>query len=155
MTPRIRPPIQGHVERYISFQVKMPIRDAPVTCYAPAPSQPQSRRLDHLSHLRVEIGHRRVPGAASMSSQVILAPNRNVWRIGRAERGAILIDGASYFGALREALIKARSTVFFVGWDLDSRTRLVGERGSADDRYPEDFIDFLTALVNERPHLTV
>jgi phospholipase D1/2 len=86
---------------------------------------------------------------------VILAPNRNVWRIGQAERAAILIDGASYFGALREALIKARSTVFIIGWDLDSRTRLVGNRGKADDGYPEDFIDFLTALVNERPSLTV
>ena len=86
---------------------------------------------------------------------MILAPNRNVWRIGRAERAAILIDGASYFGALREALIKARSTVFIIGWDLDSRTRLVGECGKADDGYPEDFIDFLTALVNERPGLTV
>ena len=67
----------------------------------------------------------------------------------------MLIDAASYFGALREALIKARSTVFIIGWDLDSRTRLVGESGKAEDGYPEGFVDFLTALVNERPHLHV
>ncbi|HET9585002.1 MAG TPA: hypothetical protein VFP38_13235, partial [Bradyrhizobium sp.] len=63
---------------------------------------------------------------------MILSPNRNVWRVERAGRAAILSD-AGYFGALREALIKARSTIFIVGWDLDSRTRLVGESGKADD----------------------
>jgi hypothetical protein len=77
---------------------------------------------------------------------VILAPNRNCWRIERAERAAVLIDAACYFGALRKALIKARSTVFVVGWDIDSRTRLVGESGRADDGYPETFIDLLSAL---------
>ena len=90
-----------------------------------------------------------------MGARVILTPNRNIWRLERAERAAVLIDAASYFGALREALIKARSTVFIIGWDLDSRTRLVGEDGKAQDGYPEGFVDFLTALVNERPHLNV
>ena len=84
---------------------------------------------------------------------MLLTPHRNVWRVERAQRAAVLID-ASYFGALREALLKAQSTVFMLGWDLDSRTRLVGESGKADDGYPEGFADFLTALVNERPHLT-
>ena len=67
----------------------------------------------------------------------------------------MLIDAACYFGALRKALLKARSTVFVVGWDIDSRTRLVGESGRADDGYPEVLIDFLSALVNERPQLRV
>ena len=67
----------------------------------------------------------------------------------------MLIDAACYFGALRKALLKARSTVFVVGWDIDSRTRLVGESGRADDGYPEVFIDLLSALVNERPQLRV
>jgi uncharacterized membrane protein YdjX (TVP38/TMEM64 family)/phosphatidylserine/phosphatidylglycerophosphate/cardiolipin synthase-like enzyme len=85
---------------------------------------------------------------------VILTPNRNVWRIERAERAAILSD-ATYFSALREALIKARSTVFILGWDLDGRTRLVGESGTADDGYPETFAHFLAALVTERPKLKI
>jgi phospholipase D1/2 len=84
---------------------------------------------------------------------VLLTPDRNVWRVERAERAAVLVD-ANYFGALRGALLKAQSTVFMLGWDLDSRTRLVGESGKADDGFPEGFADFLTALVNQRPHLT-
>ena len=86
---------------------------------------------------------------------VILAPNRNIWRLEGSRRAAVLIDGANYFGALREALLQARSTVFIIGWDLDSRTRLVGESGRANDGYPEGFVDLLAALVNERPQLTV
>ena len=86
---------------------------------------------------------------------MILAPNRNIWRLEGSRRAAVLIDGANYFGALREALLQARSTVFIIGWDLDSRTRLVGESGRANDGYPEGFVDLLTALVNERPQLTV
>lgn len=85
----------------------------------------------------------------------MILSNRNSWRVERADRAAVLIDAASYFGALRKSLIKARSTVFVVGWDIDSRTRLVGENGRADDGYPETFIDLLSALVNERPQLSV
>jgi len=42
----------------------------------------------------------------------------------------VLIDAACYFGALRKALLKARSTVFVVGWDIDSRTTLVASAAS-------------------------
>ena len=86
---------------------------------------------------------------------MILAPDRNIWRLERAERAAVLIDAARYFGALRETLITARSSVFVIGWDLDSRTRLVGESGRPTDHYPETFVHFLTALVHERPQLLV
>ncbi|TMJ32652.1 MAG: hypothetical protein E6G96_05850 [Alphaproteobacteria bacterium] len=92
---------------------------------------------------------------AAWRAEMILNAPRNIWRLERAERAALLIDAASYYGALREALIKARSSVFVIGWDLDSRTRLVGERGPPLDGYPETFAQFLTALVNERPDLLV
>jgi len=86
---------------------------------------------------------------------VILSRGRNVWRIERASRGAILIDGARYFGALRESLLKARSSVFIIAWDIDSRARLVGQSGRADDGLPENFVDFLSALVERRPNLII
>src|SRR5204862_8140315 len=52
-------------------------------------------------------------------------------------------------------LLKAQSSVFIVGWDLDSRTRLVGESAAATDGYPEGFLDFLIALIEQRPQLLV
>ncbi len=86
---------------------------------------------------------------------MILQPRRNVWRVERARRAAVLLDGGCYFGALRAAMLKAQSTIFILGWDLDSRTRLVGDSGTSDDGYPEGLVDFLAALVNERPKLVV
>jgi phospholipase D1/2 len=85
----------------------------------------------------------------------ILRPPRNVWRIARAERAAVLVDGAAFFRAVREAFIAAQHSVFVLGWDLHSQTRLVGEGADADDGYPVKLIDFLRALVERRPGLAI
>jgi phosphatidylserine/phosphatidylglycerophosphate/cardiolipin synthase-like enzyme/uncharacterized membrane protein YdjX (TVP38/TMEM64 family) len=82
-------------------------------------------------------------------------PDRNVWRVAKANRAAVLIDGANYFAALRAAMIKARRSIVIAGWDLHSQTRLVGESGRADDGYPEGFAQLLAALVEEKPDLDV
>jgi phospholipase D1/2 len=86
---------------------------------------------------------------------MILERGRNVWRVDRANELAVLIDGAAFFRAVREALLKARRSVIIVGWDLHSQTRLVGETGRADDGYPETLAEFLSALVRDRPRLVV
>ncbi|MGE3994242.1 MAG: VTT domain-containing protein [Variibacter sp.] len=85
----------------------------------------------------------------------IFQPGRNVWGIAQASRAAVLIDGAAFFAAVREALLKAQRSIFIVGWDIDSRTRLVGEDCAPDDGKPIPFANFLSALVRERPDLTV
>lgn len=93
--------------------------------------------------------------APQRNVQSILRPGHNVWRVERADRAAVLIDGADFFLAVREALRQARRNVFIVGWDIDSRTRLVGRDCQADDGMPVTFVEFLSALVRERPELTV
>ena len=104
--------------------------------------------------LRVEVAPRIDP-ADDKRAERGSCPDRNIWRLERAERVAVLIDAARYFGALRETLLKAQSSVFIIGWDLDSRTRLVDETAPPRDPYPETFVHFLTALVRERPQLFV
>src|ERR1700754_2791874 len=86
---------------------------------------------------------------------MILERGRNVWRVERANEMAVLIDGAAFYRAVREALLKARRSIIIVGWDLHSQTRLVGETGRADDGYPETLAEFLSALVRDRPKLVV
>src|SRR5918992_2869622 len=85
----------------------------------------------------------------------VLRSGHNVWRIEQADRAAVLIDGAAFFRAVREALRKAQRNVFIVGWDIDSRCRLVGEDCDPQDGLPVTFAEFLSALVRERPELTV
>lgn len=83
----------------------------------------------------------------------ILQSGRNVWRVEPAARATVLVDGASFFAAVRKAFLNAQRSIFIVGWDIDSRVRLAGV--APDDGYPLLLSDFLTALVQERPELEV
>jgi uncharacterized membrane protein YdjX (TVP38/TMEM64 family)/phosphatidylserine/phosphatidylglycerophosphate/cardiolipin synthase-like enzyme len=85
----------------------------------------------------------------------LLREGETVWKRVRPERAAVLVDAAAYYGVLREALLKARHSIFIVGWDIDSRTRIVGESGSADDDAPETLGDFLGHLSEQRDDLDV
>ncbi|HYC65976.1 MAG TPA: VTT domain-containing protein [Reyranellaceae bacterium] len=85
----------------------------------------------------------------------VFRPGRNVWRIERARRAAVLIDGAAFFGAVRAACLKARRRILMTGWDIDSRTRLIGENDHPADGYPAGFVEFLTALVEQKPELRI
>jgi phosphatidylserine/phosphatidylglycerophosphate/cardiolipin synthase-like enzyme/uncharacterized membrane protein YdjX (TVP38/TMEM64 family) len=73
----------------------------------------------------------------------------------RASRFAYFRDVAGCFGALRAAMLQARHSITIVGWDIDSRTRLVGPHGEADDECPADLGLFLQALAQRRPLLRV
>jgi len=77
-----------------------------------------------------------------------------VWKVERARRAAVLVDGAAFFAAVREAFLQARRTIFIVGWDIDSRTELVGDR-SPTDGLPINLAAFLTELTKRRPELQI
>ena len=83
----------------------------------------------------------------------LLEVGRNCGAIAHADRFALLIDGSAYFSVLREALLAAERTVFIVGWDIDSRMRLVPERTS--DGLPAPLGEFLQALSARRRRLRV
>ena len=84
----------------------------------------------------------------------LFEPGRNSWRVAHADHAAVLIDAAAFFGAVRETLKRAQRDVFIIGWDLDSRTSLIGEDYKPDG-WPVALREFLTKLVQERPQLTV
>jgi phospholipase D1/2 len=81
----------------------------------------------------------------------LLVPGRNCWRIERARKLSWLVDGEQYFGAVRRAMANAHSTIFIVGWDIDSRVKLVPT--GANDGWPDALGDFLGALLASRPQL--
>ena len=87
--------------------------------------------------------------------QLSLRQGENVWRQSAARRATVLIDAAHYFGALRAAMLEARHAIQIVGWDVDSRTPLVGPSGEAADGLPIAFGDFLDALVAAKPWLII
>lgn len=80
---------------------------------------------------------------------------RNIWRVERASRFAVFKDVAGCFGAVRSSMLKARQSVTIVGWDIDSRTCLVGEKGKATDGLPAELGYFLKALSERTPGLRI
>jgi phospholipase D1/2 len=85
----------------------------------------------------------------------ILQAGRNVWCVEKAARAAVLVDGAAFFEAVRQAFLNARRSIFIVGWDIDSRTRLVGESNGTDDGYSPVLAELLGELAGTRPDLHV
>ena len=95
------------------------------------------------------------PGGSDIRQEPLLSVGDTVWKHVRADRAAVLVDGAAYFGALREAMLAARRSIFIIGWDVDSRTRLVGPTGSADDGAPEALGEFLGYLAERQDGLDI
>ena len=84
---------------------------------------------------------------------ITFKPSENCWRVERASRAALLIDGETYFPALREAMKRAQHAIVIVGWDIHSEVRLV--RDGVSDEYPVTLGALLNALAEERPSLDV
>ena len=43
---------------------------------------------------------------------------RNCWRVARAGRLSVMVDGESYFSAVRSSLIAAQRRIFILAWDI-------------------------------------
>lgn len=89
-------------------------------------------------------------GGTNRLTGSLLVAGRNCWRIEPAHRLAFLIDAAAYFAAVRSAIAQAKRTVFILGWDFDSRIRLVP---GARDGYPEHLGGFLKEVVRRQRNL--
>jgi phospholipase D1/2 len=92
-------------------------------------------------------------GAAATSGALQLEPGRNCWRIERADRAALVVDAADYFRLAREAMLKARSQILLMGWDLDTRIELIAEE--EDGEAPIHLGPFIAWLVKQRPELCI
>ena len=110
-----------------------------------------ARKLQKQSELQQQS-----PGPASRFSAAqpsLFAPGRNCWRVERAERASFLIDGESYFRAFRAAALHARHSIIILGWDFDSRIRMLIDRES--DGFPDRLGEFLHALLIRRRQLHI
>ena len=54
----------------------------------------------------------------------LLRPGFNCWRLARAGRVALLVDGEAYFRAFHDAALRATHSINILAWDFNSQTRL-------------------------------
>lgn len=82
-----------------------------------------------------------------------LEPGDNCWRVEKAPRVGLCVDGECYFGMLRQSLIAAQRFIAIAAWDIHSRLELV--RPDPGDGWPTGLGDLLTRLLELRPELEV
>ena len=84
----------------------------------------------------------------------LLIEGDTCWRRAHAARAAVLVDAADYFEALRASLLAAQRTIFILGWELHSRTRLEGHSRPTDGA-PIEIGKLLKWLLKRSPDLTI
>jgi phospholipase D1/2 len=85
--------------------------------------------------------------------QPMLQEGHNCWRIAPADRFALVVDAAVYFKAVKDAFLKARHSIYLIGWDFDTRIKFEPEGSTLDG--PNQLGPFLRWLVKQRPDLNV
>jgi phosphatidylserine/phosphatidylglycerophosphate/cardiolipin synthase-like enzyme len=77
----------------------------------------------------------------------------NCCAVETASHASILIDGANFFNALYEALQAARHSIFVLGWDIDSRIRLLRDRENQESGVT--FFDLIGEKARANPDLQI
>ena len=85
-------------------------------------------------------------------SATLFDPDRNCWRVARADHAAAIIDAADYFRFARAAMLDARQQILLIGWDFDARIEVEAQEG---DDGPARIGDFLAWLVDRTPGLDI
>jgi phosphatidylserine/phosphatidylglycerophosphate/cardiolipin synthase-like enzyme len=70
----------------------------------------------------------------------------------RAERAAVVVDAADYFGLARKAMLQAKSQILLIGWDFDTRIILDGD---AKDGAPSRLGALLSWLAKHHPQVSI
>ena len=81
----------------------------------------------------------------------LLKEGYNCWRTEEAERFSFIVDAADYFIAARKAMLKARHSIYLIGWDFDARIQL----GDCTDDGPRNLGDFIVWLATRTPSLEI
>lgn len=86
-------------------------------------------------------------------AQLALRPDETCWRIARADRMSVIIDGDDYFRHARQAMLKAKRRIILIGWDFDGDLDL--DRSAPNLEGPRQIGDLFCWLVERNPELEI
>lgn len=89
------------------------------------------------------------------SSNNIFQPGENCWVESQARFSTPLIDCANYYKALHSAIVKASHSIFIVGWDIDSRIRLLRGKDEQQSEAPSVISDLLKWKAEQNPDIKI
>lgn len=90
-----------------------------------------------------------------MTKNNIFTPGENCWVSSEARYVTPLIDCANYYKALHNAISKAQHSIFIVGWDIDSRIRLLRGKDEENAEAPSVVSDLLAWKAEQNPDIKI
>lgn len=88
-------------------------------------------------------------------SKNIFQPGQNCWVKSSADFSTPLIDCANYYKALHSAIVKASHSIFIVGWDIDSRIRLLRGEDEKKSEAPSVISELLEWKAKRNPNINI
>lgn len=83
----------------------------------------------------------------------ILSEGESCWRVARADRLSVIIDAADFFKHAKQAMLKAKRSIYLIGWDFDTRIRL--EPGNPHAKRPDKLGRFLNSLARRNEAIDI
>jgi phospholipase D1/2 len=94
------------------------------------------------------------PGPQNDNRSLLIA-GENCEHITQASHIAMLVDTANYYRPLYEAICKARHSIFVLGWDIDSRIRLLRGEDASNAKHPTRFFNLIRWKARNNPDLKI
>lgn len=88
-------------------------------------------------------------------SRSLFIPGKNCWRVSQIREAALLVDCANFYRALHDSIVKAKKSIFIVGWDIDSRIRLIRGKDEAEAKAPSVAGDLLAWKARQNPEMKI
>lgn len=89
------------------------------------------------------------------SGKSVFQPGQNCWVESKARFSTPLIDCGNYYKALHSSIVKAKHSIFIVGWDIDSRIRLLRGDDEASSEAPSVISDLLKWKAEQNPDIKI
>jgi len=94
-------------------------------------------------------------GIIDACSEFLFKPGHNCWKRAHATHATPLIDYDNYFRALHQSICKAQHSIFIVGWDIDSRVRLLRGQDQEETEVPAVISDLIQWKAEQCPHIKI
>lgn len=85
----------------------------------------------------------------------LFRPRHNCWRTSKIMHGTLLVDCADFYRALHSAIVSARKQIIIVGWDIDSRIRLLRGEDERKASAPSRAGELLAWKARENPEMEI
>ncbi len=89
------------------------------------------------------------------NNEQLFEKGNNCTAVSQARFAAPIVDCANYYRALHESISAAKKSIYIVGWDIDSRIRLIRGEEEKKSTLPSKIIDLIKYRTEQNPDLDV